>query len=165
MVTQHTGAARNEDIVDLNRKSGPVVAGLETCLSNCFVLMMKTQACHWNVTGPLFSSVHEMTQLHYEDLFAAIDEIAERIRSLGHAAPSSLAEMIRSASLEEQAGPQSAEAMITALERDHRSIAEQMRNVVQSADAASDNVTTDLLTSRIAFHEKAAWMLGALVTK
>lgn len=165
MTTEFTGAARNEDIVDLNRRSKSLVAGLENCLSNSFVLMMKTQACHWNVTGPLFASVHEMTQLHYEDLFAAIDEIAERIRALGHPAPCSLAEMIRNATIEEQAGPQSAEMIIKALEHDHRSIAEQMRNVVHTAEAASDNVTADLLTSRIAFHEKTAWMLGALVTR
>ncbi len=158
-------AARNEEIVDLKRQSASLVAGLKTCLSNSFVLMMKTQACHWNVTGPLFASVHEMTQLQYEDMFTAIDEIAERIRSLGHPAPSSLADMIREATIEEQAASQRAEVMVAALERDHRTVAEQMRLVVRSAENASDAVTADLLTARIAFHEKTAWMLGALVSE
>lgn len=154
----------NKDVLELNRSADILVAGLETSLSNSVVLMMKTQACHWNVTGALFASVHEMTQLQYEDLFAAVDEIAERIRALGHPAPASLAEMIRHATIDEQTDLQSAEAMVAALQRDHGSIAVQMRGVVQAAEAETDSVTADLLTARIAVHEKTAWMLGAIVS-
>ena len=154
----------SKDVLELNRQAASLVDGLETSLSNTFVLMMKTQACHWNVTGPLFASIHEMTQLQYEDLFTAADDIAERIRALGHPAPTSLGQMIQNATIEEQAGGKSARAMVEALAEDHHTIARQMSDVVQAAESASDSVTADLLTARMAFHEKTAWMLGAIIS-
>ena len=165
MPRKASAAMRPEEIGGLGREVSPLVAGLETCLSNSFVLMMKSQACHWNVTGPLFSSIHALTQVHYEDLFTAIDDIAERVRALDHPAPKSLADMIGMATITELPGPQSTEAMVAALQKDHHSVAKQMRSVVQTAETASDSVSADLMTARIAFHEKAAWMLGAILSK
>ena len=150
---------------DESQNSNSLAAELESCLANSYVLMMKTQACHWNVKGPLFPSLHEMTQNHYEDLFAAIDEIAERMRALGHLAPNSLAEMMQASTLKELVGVMAAEDMVTELVRDHRAIAIQLRDVVGAAEAVNDTVTADMLTARVSFHEKTAWMLSATVAR
>lgn len=141
-----------------------LAAGLKECLSDSYVLMMKTQSCHWNVRGPMFHSIHQLTQLQYEDLFAAVDEIAERIRAIGFSAPTSLNELVKNASLHEEAEIVSAEEMVETLACDHRFVAEQFREMVGSAEQANDTVSADLLTARIAFHEKTAWMLEATLS-
>lgn len=144
--------------------SSTLVVGLKTCLADSYVLMMKTQSCHWNVRGPMFHSVHQMTQLQYEDLFVAIDDIAERIRALGYNAPSSLKELVQNASIHEDTAIATAEEMLESLASDHRSVAEQFCNIVGIAESTNDTVTADLLTTRMAFHEKTAWMLEATLT-
>jgi len=138
-----------------------VTDALTEVLTDTYRLVLKSHTYHWNVTGPLFSSIHEMTEGQYTDMFAAADVLAERIRALGKPAlvtPTSLA-----------AGPKgkdpgvnmTADAMVKDLLTDHENLAQRMRALVETAEAAGDPVTADLATERAAFHEKAAWMLRA----
>ena len=140
-----------------------VAQGLRGCLADTYVLMTKTQAYHWNVVGPLFHSMHELTEEHYDDLFKAVDELAERIRALGHLAPTSLQEMLNGTVLREDSGRPSTRDMLTNLVRDHEIVARRFRESVLHAEEAKDVVTADLLTERLAFHEKAIWMLRAIL--
>lgn len=140
-------------------------ANLEKCLADSFMLMTKSQVYHWNVAGPLFHSLHVLTQEHYENMFAAIDVIAERIRALGFPAPASVMQMARNSVIEEGTGETSAEDMIRNLIADHEAISSRFRDAAKLADHTGDLVTADLLTERIAFHEKAVWMLKATVTQ
>ncbi|MGF1475479.1 MAG: Dps family protein [Geminicoccaceae bacterium] len=137
---------------------------LSTLLSDTYVLTIKSHICHWNVVGPLFKSVHDLTEEHYEDLFEAADEIAERIRALGHRAPIEGDKMNLQVSIGSHvSGMPDAKAMIEDLVRGHEQIASKMREVAESAGDRGDVVTEDMLTGRITFHEKSAWMLRALI--
>lgn len=140
-----------------------VARDLRSCLADTYVLMTKTQAYHWNVVGPLFHSVHELTEEQYDDLFKAVDDLAERIRALGHLAPTSLQEMLNGTLLREESGHPSTRDMLTSLVRDHETVARRFRESVLHAEDAKDVVTADLLTQRLAFHEKAIWMLRAIL--
>ena len=137
---------------------------LEACLADSFQLMFKSQVYHWNVVGPLFQPLHEMTQQHYENLFEAIDTIAERIRALGYPAPNQINQLIKSSAIEEDPGATSAEQMVRNLVIDHETVASRFRDAAKLADHIGDLVTADLLTERIAFHEKAVWMLKSILT-
>lgn len=141
-----------------------LAANLLGVLADSHVLMVKTQGYHWNVVGPLFVSLHQLTEQHYQDLFAAIDDIAERIRALGYPAPGSMADMITHTALSEESGQPTAEAKVHALIRDHETIVRRLRDAVDAAGELRDAVTADLLTQRLHFHEKAIWMLRAVVT-
>lgn len=141
-----------------------VAANMTACLSDSYLLMVKTQGYHWNVVGPLFNSIHALTEEHYNDLFAAIDDLAERIRALGYTAPSSITEMIAQTALDEDTGNPTTEQMVKNLIRDHEIVARRFRECIERAEEAKDMVTADMLTERIAFHEKAVWMLRALLT-
>jgi len=134
-------------------------------LADTYVLMVKTQAYHWNVVGPLFYSVHNLTEEHYNDLFKAVDEIAERIRALGYPAPTNLKDMVEISEISEDTGNTSTEEMIANLADDHETAAKRFRKAVEIAEENRDVVTADMLTARMAFHEKAAWMFKALLTK
>lgn len=134
-------------------------------LADTYVLMVKSHAYHWNVVGPLFIPFHELTEKHYENLFAAADELAERIRSLGHTAPSAVGEFLRRAELDDAAGDPDAMTMVENLVADHETISQRLREAANVADDADDLVTADLLTQRLAFHEKAIWMLRAIAGK
>ena len=146
------------------QKTVSIKANLETCLADSFLLMIKSQVYHWNVVGPMFQPLHQLTQEHYENLFAAIDEIAERIRALGYPAPTNMAEMVRRSVIKEDEGSTSAEQMVRNLIEDHEKVAGRFRDSAKLADLKGDLVTADLLTQRIAFHEKAVWMLKAIVS-
>ncbi len=141
-----------------------VAADMSACLSDSYLLMAKTQGYHWNVVGPLFHSIHVLTEEHYENMFPAIDELAERIRALGYPAPSSITEMISLSGLEESAEIPTTENMVKNLVSDHEKVARRFRDAAQRAGDAGDVVTEDMLTARIAFHEKAIWMLNALLS-
>lgn len=142
------------------------VAGhVAQALADTYVLMIKSHVYHWNVVGPLFVPLHELTQKHYEDMFAAADELAERIRALGHTAPSAVSEFLRRAKLDEAAGDPDAMTMVENLVADHETVTQRLREAASAADEADDLVTADLLTSRLAFHEKAIWMLRAIAGK
>ena len=133
-------------------------------LADSYLLMVKTQGYHWNVAGPLFYSLHNLTEAQYNDMFAAIDELAERIRALGYPAPTSITDMISRSVIEEETGNPTAEQMIDNLVKDHEAVAQRFREFVSRAEVPSDVATADMLTGRITFHEKASWMLRALLT-
>jgi len=137
---------------------------LKDVLSGTYVLMGKTQAYHWNVAGPLFYSFHKLTEEHYENLFAAADDLAERVRALGHLAPFTYAEMMQRAQLPEHEGDESTEAMIKNLVADHQKMARVLRDGATLADEVKDHRTHDMLTERLGFHEEAIWMLEAIVS-
>lgn len=140
-------------------------AQLAEVLGDTMVLMVKSQVYHWNVVGPVFFSIHELTEEHYQDLFEAFDEIAERIRALGHTAPLSLAAIARKSDLDEETRLRDAGQMVANLIDDHENITRSLRAVTAKAADAQDFVTHDLLNARLAFHEKATWMLRSIVTE
>jgi starvation-inducible DNA-binding protein len=138
-------------------------ASMAACLANTYFLMFKTQACHWNAAGPSFFSVHQLTEEQYNDLFKAVDDLAERIRALGHLAPSSIAEMAAHNRFEEFGHNVSTHDMLSQLANDHETLAREFRSSIERADACGDVVSADLLTERLHFHEKAIWMLRAMM--
>jgi starvation-inducible DNA-binding protein len=128
------------------------------------LLLVKTHVYHWNVVGPLFLSIHELTEDHYENLFKATDELAERIRALGHLTPFSFGDMADSAKLNEETSSLSAEDMVGQLASDHEAIVRRIRPIAEKAEECGDFVTHDMLTARMTFHEKAVWMLRAMLS-
>lgn len=134
-------------------------------LADSNILMIKSQVIHWNVVGPLFQPIHDMTERHYRDLFDAIDTIAERIRALGQLAPMSFADMLTHAHLIEQNGPMDAQSMVEALIADHEAMARRFRELSARAADAADGATEDLSNARMAFHEEAVWMLRAMIAE
>lgn len=154
----HTGIDRRD------RKR--LANGLTGLVADSYLLLVKTHGYHWNVVGPLFVSLHELTERQYENLFAAIDELAERIRALGYPAPSSFAQMIAQAQIdEEEESASSAEQMVRSLIGDHEKVVRRLRTTATIAADMQDDVTADLLTKRMDFHEKAVWMLKSLVAQ
>jgi starvation-inducible DNA-binding protein len=145
-----------------NRKV--LVNGLSGLLADTFVLLIKTQGYHWNVVGPLFVSIHELTEKQYRNLFEAADEIAERIRALGYPAPGSMNAMIPHTGIREDMTNPTAEEMIANLVRDHETVVQRLRATAEAAEEMHDHVTADMLTERMAFHEQAIWMLRALIS-
>jgi starvation-inducible DNA-binding protein len=132
-------------------------------LGDTMVLMVRTQVCHWNVVGPVFFSVHKLTEEHYKDLFAAADEVAERIRSLGHTAPLNMAALTGKADIAEESHLRDTAAMIAGLAGEHEKMSRNLREITSKAADAEDFVTHDLLNARLAFHEQAVWMLRAII--
>lgn len=139
--------------------------GLRAALSDTCVLLIKTRGYHWNVVGPLFATIHELTATKYEDLLAAADELAERIRALGTVAPMTYREMIAAAAVREHDTGTSAVEIVRNLANDHATLAERMRSVARAADERGDLVTSDLLVARMENHEKAASMLRAILSR
>ena len=147
------------------RHADEIASALADVLGDTYVLILKTHVCHWNVEGPLFYSVHNLTESQYEDMFAAADVIAERIRALGRLAPSKIGEMTDRAAISETPEQPSARAMIRGLAESHAQIAQRLRRLIRIAGEGDDAVTEDLATGRAAFHEKAAWMLNAMIVE
>ena len=137
---------------------------LSRALADSYLLSLKTQYCHWNVVGPLFYSLHQLTEHQYEDLFSAIDTLAERIRALGAVAPGSFEAFNKLSNIKEFIDRPSAEDMVRELADDHETCARRMRLIVDAAEAAGDVKTADLLTERIGQHEENVWMLRAILT-
>lgn len=142
-----------------------VAEGLAKVLADTYRLTFKTHAYHWNVEGPFFHSIHILTEGQYEDLFAAADVLAERMRALGQLAPTSMAEIIKLSAVEDPKSVPSAQKMIEDLAKDHQSVARRLHDLIKTAEDNNDAVTADLATKRAAFHEKAAWMLSAIVSQ
>jgi len=136
---------------------------LSVALADTYVLLVKTHVFHWNVVGPLFKPLHELLEEHYKNLFEAADEIAERIRALGQPTPVTFADLLPRATIAEEKGLRSAEGIVVQLVKDHERVARDLRELATEADDAHDHVTHDLLTERLAFHEKAIWMLRSMV--
>lgn len=135
---------------------------LNRVLATTYVLNAKTQAVHWVISGPMFYSVHKLTEHHYEDMQEAIDDLAERVRALGLFPLAGLRAFLSNSAVQDMAEPSTVEDMITMLADDHQTIARLAREAVHHAEEADDVFTADLLTARIGTHEKAAWMLNAL---
>jgi len=141
-----------------------IAGGLSRLLADTYTLYLTTHNFHWNVTGPMFNTLHQMFMTQYTELWNAVDPIAERIRSLGHAAPGSYAQFGALASIPDApaAAPKALD-MVRILVEGHESVARTARSVFPVADAAGDEPTADLLTQRLTVHEQAAWMLRSLL--
>jgi starvation-inducible DNA-binding protein len=138
---------------------------LSAILASTYHLVIKSHIYHWNVVGPLFKPLHELTEEHYNTLFKATDIIAERIRALGHLAPSNVGDAAKFAPASGDISQLTAEDMVRDLIEDHEAACRAMREAGTSADENDDLVTTDMLTDRLTFHEKALWMLKAIIAK
>lgn len=140
-----------------------IAQGLSRLLADTYTLYLKTHNFHWNVEGPLFNTLHLMFEQQYTELATAVDEIAERIRALGVAAPGSYSQFSRLTRITEEQGQPPAEEMIRQLARDQETVARTAREVFPTAEKANDQPTADLLTERMQVHEKTAWMLRSMV--
>jgi starvation-inducible DNA-binding protein len=151
----------NIGISDANRAA--IAAGLSKLLADTYTLYLTTHNFHWNVTGPMFNTLHAMFMEQYTELWNAVDPIAERIRSLGHPAPGSYAQFGELASIKDAPStPPKAMDMVRILVEGHEAVAKTARRIFPIADEAGDQPTADLLTQRLDIHEKTAWMLRSL---
>lgn len=142
-----------------------IAAGLSKLLADTYTLYLKTHNFHWNVTGPMFQTLHLMFEGQYNELALAVDLIAERIRALGLPAPGTYKEFSKLSSIEEEEGVPSAEDMIKKLVEGQEAVARTARSIFPVVDKANDEPTADLLTQRLQVHEKTAWMLRSLLAK
>jgi starvation-inducible DNA-binding protein len=141
-----------------------IAAGLSKLLADTYTLYLTTHNFHWNVTGPMFNTLHAMFMAQYTELWNAVDPIAERIRSLGHAAPGSYGQFGKLSSIADApAKPPKAMDMVRILVNGHEAVARTARGVFPLAAKADDQPTADLLTQRLDIHEKTAWMLRSLL--
>jgi len=138
-----------------------VVEALSVLLADSYTLYLKTHNYHWNVTGPMFNTLHTLFETEYTELALAVDEIAERIRAVGARAPGSYREFSQLSSIKEDAPTPQARKMISNLEADQRTVVAAARKVVEAAEATGDQASADLGVRRIDVHEKNAWMLGS----
>ena len=146
------------------RDRATIADGLGALLADTYTLYLTTHNFHWNVTGPMFNTLHTMFMQQYTELWNAVDPIAERIRSLGHAAPGSYAQFAALSSLPDApATPPKALVMVQLLAEGHEAVARTARSLFPAAEKADDQPTADLLTQRLAVHEMAAWMLRSLL--
>ncbi|KAM3091526.1 Dps family protein [Phormidesmis sp. 146-35] len=161
MATQTTNPVIDIGIEESQRKA--IAEGLSRLLADTYTLYLKTHNFHWNVTGPMFNTLHLMFETQYTELALAVDLIAERIRSLGFPAPGTYSEYVKLSSIEETPGVPKAEEMIRLLVQGQEAVARTARSVFPIAESASDEPTADLLTQRLQTHEKTAWMLRSLL--
>jgi starvation-inducible DNA-binding protein len=140
-----------------------IAGGLSKVLADTYTLYLKTHNFHWNVTGPMFQTLHLMFEQHYNELALAVDLVAERIRALGHPAPGTYKQFAALSSIKEDDGVPKAQDMIRLLVEGHEAVARTARSVFKSAEEANDQPTCDLLTQRLQIHEKTAWMLRSLL--
>jgi starvation-inducible DNA-binding protein len=151
----------NIGIDEKNRQH--IADGLSRLLADTYTLYLKTHNFHWNVTGPMFQTLHLMFEGQYNELALAVDAIAERIRALGFPAPGTYKEYSKLTSIPEAEGVPSAEDMIRELVEGQEAVVRTARSVFPTADEANDEPTADLLTQRLQIHEKTAWMLRSLL--
>ncbi len=148
-------------ISDNDRRA--IADGLSRVLADTYTLYLKTHNYHWNVTGPMFNTLHLMFETQYNELALAVDQIAERIRALGHPAPGSYEAFARLSSIKEEEGVPSAEQMIRQLVLGQETVARTAREIFPTVEKANDEPTADLLTQRMQIHEKNAWMLRSML--
>jgi len=152
--------------IDIGIEAGKreeIAAGLSRVLADTYTLYLKTHNFHWNVTGPMFQTLHLMFETQYNELALAVDLVAERIRALGFTAPGTYKKFVELSAIREDDGVPKAEDMIRRLVEGHETVARTAREIFRAADAASDQPTCDLLTQRMQVHEKTAWMLRSLL--
>ena len=151
------------DIGISEKDRGRIADGLARLLADNYSLYLKTHNFHWNVTGPMFQTLHVMFMEQYNELWIALDQIAERIRALGFSAPGTNSEFGRLTSIKETAGVPDAREMVRLLVQGHEAVARTARKIFPAVEKANDQPTMDLLTQRLQVHEKTAWMLRSLL--
>ena len=151
------------DIGISEEKRAAIAKGLCRLLADEYTLYLKTHNFHWNVTGPMFTTLHQMFEEHYTEAATAVDEIAERIRTLGERAPGSYKEFDELSTVREETTQVDAQEMIRQLVRDHETVTKVAREVFKRAEEVHDEPSADLLTQRMQLHEKTAWMLRSLL--
>ena len=139
-----------------------IAEGLKKLLADSYTLYLQTHNFHWNVTGPQFRELHLMFEEHYTELALAVDEIAERIRTLGVAAPGTYKAYAALSSIEEVEGVPAAGEMVTILTHGHEQVVKTCREALKTAQAGEDESSSSLISDRMRIHEKTVWMLGAL---
>jgi len=160
--TASGGPAINIGISEKDRAA--IAGGLSRLLADTYTLYLTTHNFHWNVTGPMFNTLHLMFMEQYTELWNAVDPVAERIRSLGHPAPGSYAQFGELSSIRDvPATPPKALDMVAILVEGHEAVARTARSIFPAAEKAGDEPTADLLTQRLAVHEQTAWMLRSLL--
>jgi starvation-inducible DNA-binding protein len=142
-----------------------IADGLSRLLADTYTLYLKTHNFHWNVTGPMFQTLHLMFEQQYNELALAVDLIAERIRALGFPAPATYSAFARLSSIKEDEGVPSATEMIRLLVQGQETVVRTARSIFPVVDQSHDEPTADLLTQRMQVHEKTAWMLRSLLTE
>lgn len=141
-----------------------VAAELSGFLASTYTLYMKTLFYHWNVTGPTFPGLHNLFEKQYQELHSAGDELAERVRALGHMTPGTYREFVRLSKVQEdEAMPRDSNQMVENLLRSHEACSLEARSVLKTAEELDDEVTVDMMVARMAFHDKTAWMLRATI--
>ena len=164
MAKKSASAAPTISIGISEKDRAAIAAGLSKLLAETYTLYLTTHNFHWNVTGPMFNSLHAMLMAQYTELWNAVDPIAERIRSLGHAAPGSYAQFAKLSGLPDApATPPKALKMVELLMQGHEAIARTARALFPLVDKAGDEPSADLLTQRLTVHEQTAWMLRSLL--
>ena len=159
-----TTAAPSINIGISDKDRAAIAAGLARLLADTYTLYLTTHNVPWNVTGPMFNTLHTMFMAQYTELWTAVDPVAERIRSLGHPAPGSYAQFGALASIPDAPStPPKALAMVKILVEGHEAVARTARGIFPLADKAGDEPTADLLTQRLTVHEQTAWMLRSLL--
>jgi len=150
--------------IGIDKKDREAIAhGLARLLADTYTLYLKTHNFHWNVTGPMFQTLHLMFETQYNELALAVDLIAERIRSLGFPAPGTYKEFAELSSIKEMQGVPAATEMIKLLVEGQEAVVRTARSVFPIVDKVNDEPTADLLTQRMQVHEKTAWMLRSLL--
>jgi starvation-inducible DNA-binding protein len=148
-----------------NEDRAAIAQGLSRLLADSYTLYLKTHNFHWNVTGPMFNTLHLMFETQYTEMALAVDLIAERIRALGYPAPGSYAEFAKLSSIKDAQGVPKAEDMIRELVAGQEAVVRTARAVFPLVDKSSDEPSADLLTQRMQVHEKNAWMLRSLLER
>ncbi|GGO88681.1 DNA starvation/stationary phase protection protein [Marinobacterium nitratireducens] len=153
-------SAINIGIPEADRKS--IAEGLSRLLADSYTLYLQTHNFHWNVTGPQFRELHLMFEEHYTELAVAVDDIAERIRTLGEVAPGTYKAYAALSSIREVDGVPDAKEMVALLTSGHEQVVRTCREVLKVAQGADDESTASLVSDRMSIHEKTAWMLRSL---
>jgi starvation-inducible DNA-binding protein len=161
MQTQGKALPVNIGIDEESRKQ--IAEGLSRLLADTYSLYLKTHNFHWNVTGPMFQTLHLMFETQYTELATAVDQIAERIRALGYPAPGTYSEFAKLSSIPETTGVPKANEMIRLLVEGQEAVVRTARSIFPSVEQVNDEPTADLLTQRMQLHEKNAWMLRSLL--
>ncbi|HJX17072.1 MAG TPA: Dps family protein [Acidiferrobacterales bacterium] len=153
------------DIGISNDDRAAIAQGLSRLLADSYTLYLKTHNFHWNVTGPMFNTLHLMFETQYNEMALAVDLIAERIRALGYPAPGTYAEFAKLSSIKDAQGVPKAEDMIRELVAGQEAVTRTARAVFPAVEKAGDEPSADLLTQRMQVHEKNAWMLRSLLER
>lgn len=148
-------------ISDQDRKK--IASGLGHLLADTYSLYLQTHSFHWNVEGPMFTTLHQMFMTQYNELWLALDTIAERIRALDYPAPGSYAALVKLSSIKDVEHVPDAIDMVSILMQGHEAVARTARALFPAVEVADDEVTADLLTQRLQVHEKTSWMLRVLL--